>query len=202
MLGDATAVPAVPNTWKDTLIGIAEITETSKQAMATSAAKDLAAATRWQEVAAAEALTAQGNLDKAATLLNDLTDEIAPLARAETTARTALDVAVAAQAVRVAAGLELGDAFVAGVAPAADTPATGARAVLAAALKTKESVLAQQAFHDAREAWANDNLEPAAAVYNAAVMAKAAAQAEIDSTTIKMQMAKASCKVAAFGMAQ
>ena len=184
------------------MIGIAEITETSKVAMATSAAKDLAAATRWQEVAALEAGTAQENLTKAALLLNDLTDEIAPLARAETTARSAVDVAVAAQVIRVAAGLELGDAFAAGTGGAADTPATGARAVLAAALKTKESVLAQQLFHDAREAWANDNLAPAAAVYTAANMAKAAAQAAIDSTTIKMQMAKKACKVAAFGMAQ
>jgi hypothetical protein len=49
MLGDANADPVVPNTWKDTLIGLREITETSKTTIATSAAKDLAAATRWKE---------------------------------------------------------------------------------------------------------------------------------------------------------
>jgi hypothetical protein len=60
------------------------------------------------------------------------------------------------------------DALPDDVPPAA---ATGAKAVLAAALKTKESVLAQQDFHDARMAWAEDNLEPADQVYNRAVMA-------------------------------
>lgn len=180
------------------MIGIAEITETSKTSLATSASKDLDAATRWKVIAGEEAVSAAGDLVKARTLLNDLTDEIAPLARAETTARTAVDTAVAAQVVRDAAALELG--VVANVS--ASTAATGARAVLAAALKTKESVEAQQAFHDSRKEWADDNLAPAAAVYNAAVGAKAMAEAAIATTRARMEAAKQACKVAAFGMAQ
>lgn len=176
---------------------MAEITETSKTSLATSASKDLDAATRWKVIAGEEAVSAAGDLAKARTLLNDLTDEIAPLARAETTARTAVDTAVAAQVVRDAAALELGV-----VATSLPTAATGARAVLAAALKTKESVEAQQAFHDSRKEWADDNLAPAAAVYNAAVGAKAMAEAAIATTRARMEAAKQACKVAAFGMAQ
>lgn len=55
--------------------------------------------------------------------------------------------------------MELGDA-------AGASPATGARAVLAAATATKESVEAQQAFHDAREDWASDNLLPVQMIYD------------------------------------
>jgi hypothetical protein len=116
-------------------------------------------------MAAAEATKANDNLVAARALLVDLTDEIAPLARAETTARAAVDAAKAAQVIRDAATKELGT--VAATSPTV-VAATGARAVEAAALVTKESVEAQQAFHDARSAWAADNLEPAARVYNAA----------------------------------
>jgi len=91
------------------------------------------------------------------------------------------------------------------VANASATPptaATGARAIEAAALVTKQSVDAQQAFHDARKQWAQDNLAPAAAVYNAAVLADTAAKALVVDLTGKMEAAKEACKVAAFGMAQ
>jgi len=47
MLGDATATPAVANTWKDTLIGIAEVAQTSKVALAAAAKAQLDADTRW-----------------------------------------------------------------------------------------------------------------------------------------------------------
>jgi hypothetical protein len=66
--------------------------------------------------------------------------------------------------------MELGDNAVAAGTPGQDSgPATGARAVLAAALATKESVEAQQAFHDAREDWASDNLMPVQMIYDGLV---------------------------------
>ena len=51
--------------------------------------------------------------------------------------------------------------------------ATGARAVLAAALVAKTSVEEQQKFHDARQEWADDNLKPIKKAYDEAVQAQA-----------------------------
>jgi hypothetical protein len=181
-----------------------DATATEKATMATAALNELDAAKRWEIAAAAEAVAANSDLATARTLLGDLTDEIAPLARAETSARTALATAVAEQAARVVAGEELGVDFVAANTTngTAEVAATGARAVLLAAEKTKASVDAQQAFHDSRAEWADDNLAPAALVYAAAQAADAAAKAAVDDARAKMEAAKSACKVAAFGMAQ
>lgn len=177
---------------------------TNAATTATSALAELDAAKRWKTAAAAEAAAADADLTTARTLLADLTDEIAPLARAETDARTALATAIAEQAARVVAGEALGTAYAAANAStgAAEVQATGARAVLDAATKTKESVEAQQAFHDSRAEWAEDNLAPAALVYNAAVAADTAAKAAVIAARSKMEDAKDACKVAAFGAAQ
>jgi len=92
----------------------------------------------------------------------------------------------------------LGTAFVAGTNGGADTPATGARAVLAAALETKTSIEAQQAFHTSRQTWADDNLAPEATVYNALVAAKAAIDTKVTDAETRLTQAKNDCKVAAF----
>lgn len=80
--------------------------------------------------------------------------------------------------------------------------ATGARAVLYAANVAKISIDAQQEFHDARAAWAADNLAPVAKIYNALVAKEADLQDKIDVAQAVLDGAKEQCKRAAFGMAQ
>lgn len=120
--------------------------------MLAAADKNLATAEEWKRQATADVTQAEDDLEKAQTLLADLVKEIAPLARMEISARNALDEAVAAEAARVVATQKLGEdaVFDNSTPPVETSAATGARAVLAAATATKESVEAQQAFHDAR----------------------------------------------------
>jgi hypothetical protein len=136
-----------------------------------AAEKNLKTAEEWKRQASADVQQAADDLTKAYALLSDLVKEIAPLARAEITARNNLADAMAAQTARDVATQQLGEAaeFDNATPPVETSAATGARAVLAAALATKESVDAQQEFHNARAAWAADNLRPVAEEYNSEV---------------------------------
>lgn len=141
---------------------------------------------------------------KAQTLLGDLIAEIAPIARAEIGARNDLKDAVDAQAVRVAASAELG--AVESTDSSSGTPvvtaATGAQAVLEAATVTKESVDAQQEFHDARAQWAMDNRAPALATLNDETMKMNKLKDMRDAALEKFDDAREACKSAAFQAAQ
>lgn len=101
--------------WSSTTIGAAEATQSAKVALATAANEELKAATRWEVVAGEEVTAAGEDLTRARALLEDLTEAIAPLARAEITARNALTAAVEADAARALAAEELGTAYVAAV---------------------------------------------------------------------------------------
>lgn len=143
-------------------------------------------------MAGVEAAQAATDLGRARTLLNDLVQDIAPVARLETQARVDLQAAIDAQAVRVAATADLGPV---------DNSA-GARAVLAAAQATEASVNAQQAFHDAREQWAQDNLTPAETALNGVKAMKAAVDDDVAEWTERLRLATEACKSAAFHRAQ
>lgn len=80
--------------------------------------------------------------------------------------------------------------------------ATGAKGVLAAALETKESIEAQQAFHAARLDWANDNLAPQKKIFDGLTSEIAGLDAEIIKAQDRLDAAKEACKVAAFKFAQ
>lgn len=144
------------NTWANTLIGQKETVKTSKAALAVARDQDHKTAERWKAIVTAERAAHLQDVVRARKLLEDLTKEIAPLARNEIDARNALAKAVAEKAARLAASTELGVNANATTGQAA----TGARAVLAAALVAKTSVEEQQKFHDARQQWALDNLTP------------------------------------------
>jgi hypothetical protein len=120
----------------------------------------------------------------------------------EITARNDLAAAVADEAARALAEEELGTVYVAAVGATPDQPATGARAVRDAALVAKESIDAQQEFHDARSAWAADNLAPVATIYNALVAEEAGLQGQIDLAVERLDGAREQCKRAAFEFAQ
>jgi hypothetical protein len=189
--------------WATTTIGAAEATQTTKVALATAANEELKAATRWQAVAGEEVAASGTDLTRARDLLEDLTEAIAPLARMEIDARNSLTAAMEAQAARALAAEELGTDYVAAVAGgAAEQPATGARAVLAAALVAKESIDAQQEFHDARSAWAADNLALVAKIFNALTAEEADLQGQIDAAQERLDGAREACKSAAFKFAQ
>lgn len=83
-----------------------------------------------------------------------------------------------------------------------EVPATGARAVLRAAEAAKASVEAQQAFHDARVAWALDALEPIKTQWDGLAAQMAAVTGKITQATDMLDSAKEACKVAAFLGAQ
>jgi hypothetical protein len=189
-------------TWAGRTVGAAEATVAAKQVLLTAATEEEAAALRWQAKAEAERVTAGNDLGFARALLEDLTEEIAPLARAETAARVALIEAQEAEAARLVAEGELGDAYVAASGGDAEVPATGARAVLAAATVAKESVDAQQAFHDARVEWAADALAPATAKLELATGIEAALKDEMDAAEAVLDAARDACKSAAFAAAQ
>lgn len=155
--------PLAGDTWYTRTIGAAEFTVASKTALLAAAQANLDAAGRWKATAESEAQAADADLVRGRALLADLTMEIAPIARMEIDARNAVTAAVDEQAERVVAAQQLGVLAVTDAQGVVTDPATGARAVLAAALKTKESVEAQQAFHDDRVEWATDNLAPAKA---------------------------------------
>lgn len=78
----------------------------------------------------------------------------------EIDARNALQAAKDATEAREIAAQELGDDFVAAVGSTPASDATGARAVRDAANAARDSVNAQQAFHNERVEWALDNLTP------------------------------------------
>lgn len=189
-------------TWSGRTVGAAEATVAAKQVLLTAATEEEAAALRWQAKAEAERVTAGNDLGFARALLEDLTEEIAPLARAETAARVALIEAQEAEAARLVAEGELGDAYAAASGGDAEVPATGARAVLAAATVAKESVDAQQAFHDARVEWAADALAPATAKLELATEIEAALKDEMDAAEAVLDAARDACKSAAFAAAQ
>jgi len=168
----------------------------------TAATEEEAAAIRWQAKAEAERVTAGNDLGFARALLEDLTQEIAPLARAESEARAALNEAEVAEAARLVAEGELGDAYAAAANGDPEVPATGARAVLAAATVAKESVDAQQAFHDARQDWAADALAPAALKLELATQIEADLKDKMDAAEAVLDAARDACKSAAFAAAQ
>lgn len=114
----------------------------------------------------------EGDLPTARAHLEDLVREIAAHAREETAARLALQDAKDALDANTKVVAELGSCAAGTTADDADQPwictgtadvdatPSGAYAVFAAASETRDSVLAQQAFHDARKDWALDNLTP------------------------------------------
>jgi hypothetical protein len=161
-----------------------------------SATKEQDAVARWLAIATQEDTDAGLDLDRAEALLGDLVTEIAPIARMEGDARTALAAAEAADDARAAAGEELGNDGTDGNA------VTGAYAIRAAARAAKKSVEDQQEFHDAREAWAADALKPVAAAYDAAVATRDALTEAVAEALGALGRAKDACKVAAFAKAQ
>lgn len=70
-------------TWNGRTLGAAEVVETSKIGLLAAAEKEKLAVIQWQSAAATEAAAAVQDLVRARALLEDLTQEIAPLARAE-----------------------------------------------------------------------------------------------------------------------
>lgn len=119
---------------------------------------NLDSATVWKAEADADLVAANSDLTRATNLLQDLTEDIAPLARAEIDARNALAEAVAAQADRVIAGEKLGSCptnqepdsvgltcveVASPDAGATIVAATGARAVFEVAARARASVLGQ-----------------------------------------------------------
>jgi hypothetical protein len=195
----STSTMATDYTWAQTQLGIAQAAHVTANTAQRAAEGKWESAKRWREVTGEESAKADADLTRARALLADLTEEIAPLARAEAVAQVNYDAAVAAQAIRTAATAELGDA--AGVDPVAN-PATGARAVAYAAAKTKDSVDAQQAFHDARLSWAEDQLTPVAEEKAALALKKADVDGMVTMAEAVLLAAKDQCKKAAFLQAQ
>jgi hypothetical protein len=194
-----------PNDWgTNTTIGSAETAQASKVAILGSATKNKVAAQRWEALAQEENSAADDDLQRAQELLVDLVADIAPAARAEAAAQMALDTAVQEQMVRTAASAALGDSAVAAdvAQNIAAVPATGARAVLAAALATKESVEAQQAFHDAREQWALDNFTPVKDLYDGLVAEQDKLDLQVEAAEEAFDRARDACKVEGFERAQ
>jgi len=187
------------DTWRTRTIGAAEALQTNAVAATAAATKNKDAATRWKTLAGEEAQAAAADVVRARTLLTDLVAEIAPLARAEAAAQADVDKAKAEQAARDLATEELGDNAVTGPPAVA---ATGARAVLAAATATKNSIDEQQAFHDQRADWAADALKVPAAK----LMAMKARQSElndmVDKAEARFDDAREACKRAGFEAAQ
>lgn len=154
--------------WANSDTGKAEATRDTRNLQVAAAEEELAARTAWEAGAKAEAVAAQNDINRAQALLKDLVEEIAPLARAEVDARNKVAAAEKALADAEDAKLELGDEY--DDSNAADVKqATGAHAVLRAALVAKASVDKQQEFHEARAQWAADNLAPVEKIYNGLV---------------------------------
>jgi len=208
LVGDATKKAAEEavnvDTWKTRDLGKAELAQASKVKQLAAATANHAAALRWEAAATQEEADAETDIAAARTLLADLTKDIAPLARAEFTYRADVATAKADVLARAAASEALGTAFVAATTNpvAAAKPATGARAVLAAAKLTKDSVEAQQKFHDARAKWALDNFTP----MNTQLLDEEAEKAALDKKILegqeRLDRARENCKRAAFEKAQ
>jgi len=203
-------------------IGIAEAEFSTAENFYNSMTKNLETAQRWKTISEADEQAAEADLDRSWAILQSLVEDVAPLARAEVELREQVAAAEAEQAARVIAAEKLGECAngykpdeITGAeegltcirdddvaVPNPDEPVTGARAVYAAALKAEQAVSAQQAFHDAREQWALDNLTPVRTRYNALVAAEAELKTQLDAAEERLAMAKTACKVAAFKMAQ
>lgn len=110
------------------------------------------------------------DIGRARTLLADLVADVAVAARAEEGGATkkAWQAAVAAEAKITKAKADLGAASKTSPTVVA---ATGETAVWEAAQEVKASIDKQTAFHTARVLWANDNLAPATAKWQAATAA-------------------------------
>lgn len=130
--------------------------------MAAAALKDQQTASRWLALAQEEVAAADADMTRARALLEDLTKEIAPIARLEVDARNNLQAAIDQQAGRDLAREKLG-AEATTDADGNPVPATGAQAVLAAAIAARDSVNAQLVFHQERADWTAAALAPAAA---------------------------------------
>lgn len=127
--------------------------------------------------------------------MKSLVEEIAPLARAEVDARKAFTTAENTRTTVLNAAAALGDAYTAAADNIVDEvpteiPATGARAVLRAADAVKESVEKQQAFHDARQDWAEDILAPLQTTFNDAQAAFNLVSGQVDTATDELAAAK------------
>jgi hypothetical protein len=85
-----------------------------------------------------------------------------------------------------------------GTATVDGTPATGARAVYLAAKDTKANVDAQQAFHDARAAWAADAFAPINTIKVGIDDRIADVDAKLAVAGDRLLAAKQACKVRAF----
>jgi len=201
-----TTVASGTDTWKTRTIGAAEVTQASKVKLLAAAEKEKAAAQRWETVATEEAAAAAEDLTRGQELLADLVADIAPVARLEITARNALATAKEEQGDRVVAALELGDLAVAasgsGASAVAAVAATGARAVLDAAAAAKDSVEAQQAFHNERMEWAEDNLKPAKKAWEDATAMKNMLDGMVTDAEDRYDNAREQCKREAFEEAQ
>jgi hypothetical protein len=98
-IGDETiAVDQRAADWSTvTEIGKQEVIVNSKQTLLDAATKDKDAVTRWEALAAEEAAAANEDVVRARTLLGELVEAVAPLARDETDARVALAEAAATE---------------------------------------------------------------------------------------------------------
>jgi len=197
-----TTVAEGTDTWKTRTIGAAEVTQTSKVNLLAAAGKEKAAAERWEVAVTAEAAAAAEDLTRGQELLADLVDEIAPIARMEISARNALAEAIEAQLQRTVAAEELGDEFVAAVGSTPATDATGVRAVRDAANAARDSVAAQQAFHNERVEWALDNLTPVKTAWENATGMKSMLDDAVTEAEDRYDNARKQCKRAAFEDAQ
>ena len=109
--------------WNTRVIGAAEAVQATKKTAEKAATDNKAAATAWKVTAGTEKNAAQADLTRAQDLLEDLTQEIAPIARGEATTFDAWNKAKATKATLVANLAKLGD-----------NDTTGAQAVLKATL--------------------------------------------------------------------
>jgi hypothetical protein len=109
-LAGPTAVNSVEDTkdWAKTETGLAEVAKATKTALATAAAKEVAARTAWEAGAKAEAEAAKADLTRAQDLLKALVAEVVPLAQKEYLAKVEVDKATASLAKAVNAGADLG----------------------------------------------------------------------------------------------
>jgi hypothetical protein len=178
----------------------AEVVVAAKTLTKTINAEETAALTAYKALATAEETAVNGDIVRARALLTTLTNDIAPLARAEFTAQAAYDAAVAKEAAKKKAVEELGAKTT--TVGGTTTAATGAWAVVEAAQVAVDSVAAQQKFHDERWHWATDILTPLKKTYDLAVLADTKAKADVVTATARLAATAAACKVAAFDKAQ
>lgn len=153
---------------------------------------------RWKEMAAAEVAAIEGDIGRARVLLTALTQEIAPVARAESDARANLATALAAEATKDAANVELGTAASSSTAD----DATGAYAIKDAAQTAVDSIVEQRKYHQGRLDFYTQVLEPLTTIKNDAETARDNASAAYDVGLALLNSLRDQCKKQAFTFAQ